>query len=172
MADQKPGVDNSGNPAAVATIKAYIALVRAKMRDYPELNRLVAGQETSDRQIALALLAALDDYNSTPPLLPDVSLTAFPSKELLVTGAIIEVLESVGLLQTRNHMNYSDGQGIQVGVNDKAPQLLQWANNFRSRYEQKKGRLKVAINLKEALGAPTGVSSEYLAIHGFLDELD
>lgn len=146
-----------------------IAAVRAKMRDYAQLNRLVAGQETSDRQIAFAIMEAIDDFNTTPPLIGSFTLDTFPSTSLLINGAVIFTLESVGLLQTRNQMNYSDGQGVQVGVNDKAPMLMQWIGRFQQQYENKKMRLKQAINLNHALNGG-GVSSEYSLVNGYFSD--
>lgn len=166
-------------PSLAGTVKrgmppklvAVIGMVRAKLRDYPELNRLVAGHETSDRQIAMALIEALDDWNTSPPLIEGVTLESHPSVSLLVNGTIIHVLESVALLQTRNQMNYSDGQGVQTGVNDKSPMLLQWIQMFTQQYEQKKLRLKKAMNLNGALNGG-GVPSEYSIINGYFDNLE
>jgi hypothetical protein len=146
----------------------FINLVRAKLRDYPELNRLIAGQETSDRMIALAAMEAVDDYNTTPPLLSVVSFENFPSISLLINGTIINIIESLGLLQIRNHLTYSDGQGVQVGVSDKAPQLYQWLQLFISKYETKKTALKKAINLSGAMTG-AGVPSEYRYVNGLWD---
>ena len=147
-----------------------ISLIRAKMRDYPELNRLIEGRETSDREIAFAIMETIDDFNSTPPLIAGFSIESFPSVSLLIRGSIINIIESVGLLQTRNQMSYSDGQGVQVSVSDKAPMLMQWANLFKSQYEQKKFRLKQALNLQGALNG-SAVPSEYVFINGYFDEL-
>ena len=158
---------NKGLPQKLINV---IALVRAKLRDYPELNRLIEGRETSDREIAFAVMDAIDDFNTTPPLLGAYSLESFPSISLLIQGSLINILQSVGLLQTRNQMSYSDGQGIQVSVSDKAPMLLQWMNLFSNQYEQKKFRLKQALNLGGALNG-SGVSSEYLFVNGYFDEL-
>lgn len=148
-----------------------IALVRAKMRDFPELNRLIEGRETSDREIAFAIMECVDDFNSTPPLLGTFTIENFPSVSLLINGAIINVLASVGLLQTRNQMSYSDGQGVQVSVSDKGPQLMNWMNLFTQTYEQKKFRLKQALNLGNALNG-SSVPSEYAIINGYFDQLD
>jgi len=149
----------------------FINLVRAKMRDYPELNRLIAGQETSDRMIALAIMEAIDWFNTTPPLLGNnYKLSTFPSKSLLLRGTIICILESIGILQTRNHLVYSDGQGIQVGVSDKAPELMRWLGLFTSQYEKKVTDLKKAINLDGALNG-SGVHSEYTVVNGYWDYL-
>ena len=147
-----------------------IALVRAKLRDFPELNRLIEGRETSDREIAFAIVDAIDDFNTTPPLLGSYTIENFPSMSLLIRGAIINVLESVGLLQTRNQMSYSDGQGVGVGISDKTPLLLNWIQLYQGQYEQKKFRLKQALNLGNALNG-SGVPSEYVLINGYFDDL-
>tara|TARA_Y100000114_G_scaffold157273_1_gene188688 strand:- start:3628 stop:4158 length:531 start_codon:yes stop_codon:yes gene_type:complete len=147
-----------------------IALVRAKLRDYPELNRLIEGRETSDKEIAFAIMEAIDDFNTTPPLIGSYNLESFPSMSLLIRGTIINILESVGLLQTRNQMSYSDGQGVGVGISDKTPLLLNWIQLYQGQYEQKKFRLKQALNLGGALNGG-GVPSEYVLINGYFDDL-
>lgn len=165
-----PSIKTSTSNGLPAHVVKLIGIVRARLRDYPELNRLIAGHETSDRDIALALAEAVDDFNTSPPLIENYRLENFPSVSLLIKGAIIRVLESVGLLQTRNHLVYSDGQGIQVGVSDKAPQIMSWLNMFVNSYEQKKVRLKRALNLKGALNG-SAVPSEYEYINGFYDDV-
>jgi hypothetical protein len=141
----------------------YVMLVRNFMRDFPELNRLIAGEEHSDRLIAWAVLDALNDINTTPPL-QSFTLDSFPSSHILLRGAVISLLESVGLLQTRNHLTFSDG-GIQVGVSDKTPLIQSWIQLFTNKYEQKKKDLLIALNIENAWGP--GVSSEYLWTNGF-----
>jgi hypothetical protein len=145
-------------------LQQFITLVRAYLRDYAELNRLIAGQEHSDRMIAWAILDAIDDWNSTPPLIPAVSLQNFPSKSLLLRGTVISLLESIGLLMSRNHLTFSDG-GIQVGVSDKTPLIQSWIQLFGNRYEEKKQKLKIALNIEGGWGE--GVHSEYLWTNGF-----
>jgi len=149
-------------------VPKFINLVRAQMRDFPELNRLISGVETSDRMIALCMMQTIDDFNLTPPLIEGYGITNFPSISLLVWGTIIYILMSVGILQVRNHLQYTDGQGIQVSVSDKAPQLMQWANMYQQMYEQKKLQLKKALNLKGALNG-SAVPSEYRYISGLWD---
>ena len=160
------GAAKKGLPKKLAQL---IAMVRTKMRDFPELNRLIEGQETSDREIAFALIETIDDFNSTPPLIQSYGVEDFPSPSLLIRGAIINVMESVGILQTRNHMSYSDGQGVQVSVSDKAPMLMQWVQLYLSQYERKKLRLKKALNLKGALNG-SSLSSEYKYLDGLFDD--
>ena len=142
-------------------------MVRLFLRDFPELNRLVAGEESGDRMIAWATADALSDFNGTPPL------TIFSLEELLQRNqqhlllrmTVESLVESVGLLQTRNHLNYSNG-GINVGVNDKTPMLMNWLQYFKATTEQKKQRVKVALNIEQILGpSNSGVHSELWAVN-------
>ena len=141
----------------------FVSVVRLFLRDYPELNRLIKGQEHSDRQILWALEDAVEDFNTTPPI-TGFTLSNFPSRHLLLRATVISLLESVGLLMTRNHLTFSDG-GIQVGVSDKTPLIQAWLQIFTNKYEEKKQRLKVAMNIEGGWGA--GVHSEYLWTNSF-----
>lgn len=144
-------------------LEQFVALVRAYMRDYPELNRLIKGEEHSDRLIAWAVIDAMDDFNSTPPM-TNYQLHNFPSKHILLRGTVISLLESIGLLMTRNHITFSDG-GIQVGVSDKTPLIQAWIQLLTNKYEEKKQRLKIALNIEGGWGG--GMHSEYLWVNGF-----
>jgi hypothetical protein len=156
-----PGV----SPATVA----FVALVRNYLRDFTELNRIVAGEESSDRQILWAIFDALSDFNGTPPFLGNVAIEQLLEKSqhgLLLRMTVCSLVESVGLLQTRNHINYSNG-GISVGVNDKTPMLMNWLQYYKSTTEQMKQRVKVSMNIEGILGSSNvGVMSEYWAING------
>lgn len=156
-------------PDADLELSNFVQQVRSYTRDYPELNRLIAGVESSNRQIIWALFDAIDDFNTTPPLIGNFSLADFPSKSLLIRGTVISLLESIGLLQTRNHIAFQDG-GLQVGVNDKTPFIMNWLQLLKGSYEEKKTRLKVAMNMQIALNGSTGLWSEYAYIQGFYGE--
>lgn len=157
---------SDGIPNAGLELNNFVQSIRTFIRDYPELNRLISGVENSNRQIVWAIADALDDFNTTPHP-TRFSLENFPSKSLLVRGTVITLLESVGLLQTRNHLQFSDG-GIQVGVSDKTPFIQSWIQLFRNSYEEKKQRLKVSINIESAWGG--GVYSEYRFVNNFYGE--
>lgn len=153
-----------GIPGVTQTFRDFVQMVRLYLRDFPELNRLVAGEESSDRQIAWAIMDALSDFNGTPPFLGTFvleDLLQLNQQALLLRMTVTSVIESVGLLQTRNHLNYSNG-GTTVGVNDKTPMLMNWLQQFKATTEQMKQRVKVAINIGNMLGGcGTGVHSEY-----------
>lgn len=150
-------------PSHNIALEQFVGTIRLFMRDYPELNRLFQGEEHSDRVIAWAAIDALDDFNTTPPM-TNYQFGNFPSKSLLRLGTVINLLESIGLLMTRNHLNVSDG-GVQVGLSDKTPLIQSWIQLFTNKYEAKKDRLKVALNIEGGWGG--GVHSEYLSTSGF-----
>ena len=147
-------------------MKEVIQLVRMYLRDYPELNRLVAGVESDSRFIAWAINDAIDDWNITPPVLYSVrSVADHPAISLLVRRAAIALLESVAILQIRNHLSYSDGQGATVNASDKAPMLQSMITMLERRYETAKTKVKIAINIEGGWGV--GVHSEILFTSGY-----
>jgi hypothetical protein len=153
-------------PRANLQLDAFVDTVRSFLRDYPELNRLIAGVESSNRQIVWAIIDCLDEYNTTPPF-TQFGLSDFPSRSLLLRGTVCTLLESIGLLQTRNHLQFSDG-GLTVGINDKTQFIQSWLSIFRSAYEDKKIKLKVAYNIETAWGG--GIHSEFRFINNFYGE--
>lgn len=150
------------------TFKAFVQAVRFYLRDHAELNRLVAGEETSDPMIAWCVLDALSNFNGQTPI-THYSLEELIEKQqqhLLLRMTVECVIESVGLLQTRNHINYSDG-GLNVGVNDKTPLLQNWLQYYRAFTEQRLQKVKVALNIESILGpGNAGAHSELWAING------
>ena len=87
----------------------FIGQVRDYMRDFPEFNALVDGEETSDGLISLCADLAADDFSSTMPPIGNFTVETHPSLYLLLLGTVIQVLRSAGILQARNNLNYSDG---------------------------------------------------------------
>jgi hypothetical protein len=150
------------------TVKTFVQVMREFLRDFPELNRLTAGNETNNRLLAWCVMDAVSKFNGTPHFTNYTldELLAMNQQHLMVRLTTISVLESVGQLQTRNHINYSDG-GLNVGVNDKTPLIMGWLQYFRASADQLLQRTKVAINMGNILGAShSGVFSEYWAING------
>jgi hypothetical protein len=143
-----------------------VAKVRARLRDYPALNRLTKGEETSDRFIALELWNTISDWNATPPPIPNASVVDFPYEAALIDGTVGRVLESVALLGGRNAMSYSDGR-VSVNGAAKSGTALQQASYFIQKYERVRDRAKPAINIANALGS-AGVGSDYSYIN-FVD---
>jgi hypothetical protein len=157
-----------GIPGISPSMQMFIGIVRGYLRDHAELNRLIAGEETNDTMIAWAIMDALSDFNGTPPNLGTFALDDLLQRNLhalLLRMTVCTILESVGLLQTRNHINYSTG-GTNVGLNDKTPMIMNWINLLKPGCEQMKQRVKTAMNVEGILGAShSGVRSEYSAIN-------
>jgi len=143
------------------TKQQYVGMLRKFLRDIDELNRLLDRKESSDNQLELALDMAMDDWNNTPPPLYIVDYSNFPSPNLLLRGAVIQVLTSAGILYSRNKLDYNDG-GIAVRVSDQAAEYIGWLNMIYVDYEKKKLALKMAINLAACWG---NVYSEYSQIN-------
>lgn len=153
-------------PKSEMKIEEFIQTVRLYLRDYRELNRLIDGVEHSNRQIVWAIMDVIDDYNTTPPF-TRYTLFQFPSRSLLLRGVACALLESLGILQTRNHLNFSDG-GLTVGLHDKTEYIQRWLQLLKNQYEEKKKAIKVAINIESAWGG--GIHSEYRFVNNFYGE--
>jgi len=132
------------------------------IRDDEKLNRLIEGRESSPAQLRMALEDSLDDWNTTPPPIAHISYETHPSRRLLIRGAVIEILESAGILMSRNRLDYNDG-GITVRISDKAGDYSQWITSVVNRYERKKLEIKRSINVGLGWGY---VESEYSTING------
>jgi hypothetical protein len=153
--------------AVSPSMRTFTAIVRAYLRDYAELNRLVAGQETNDTLVQWSILDAISRFNGTPHF-TNFTLDDILGRNLhflLLRMTVESIIQSVGLLQTRNHINYSDG-GLNVGVNDKTPLLQSWLQLFGAYTEQTLTRVKVALNIESILGPENvGVHSEAFAVN-------
>lgn len=160
-------------PGASAEFQQFLSTVRLFLRDFPELNRLVAGEETSDRMLAWAAIDAISDFNGTPPDLGTYTFSDLMAKNqhsLLRIGTVLNVLYSVGILQTRNHLPFSDG-GLNVAVSDKTPLIQSWIQMLERRWDSQKNRVKTAWNIESLLGGSVGAHSEYFALSGYYVDL-
>lgn len=158
-------LDGLQQPSSAA-LRSHIQAVRLFMRDFSELNVLTRGQESSDRMILWCTLDFLSDFNGTPPLTTYTleQLFALQLQHFAIRGTVIGLLQSVGILQTRNHLPFSDG-GLSVSINDKAPQIQSWLQLLQSAYEQKKRLIKTALNVDQLLDdGPGGLHSDYFAL--------
>jgi hypothetical protein len=139
-------------------------LLRLFLNDTPELNRLIRQQESDDTKLDLAIDLAIDDFNITTPILSAYKITNFPSIYLLMYGAVIQVLRSAGILQSRNELAYSSG-GVSVRIFDKTQLYQSWIAQFVADYERKKSNMKISFNIANALAG--GVASEYSILNYF-----
>jgi hypothetical protein len=163
------GLDEPGLPGASVVFNHFVARVRLFMRDYPQLNRLVEGEETDDRMIAFSIYDAISEFNSTDPDIGLYGFSDFMTKNWqrpLMLGTVLMILESVGLLQTRNHLPFSDG-GLNVAVSDKTPLLQNWIQLFQMKWDKFRYTKKMALNIGSLFQDPGGVSSELFVVNGY-----
>lgn len=140
------------------TFDSILEEVRAYLRDYAQLNRLLKAEETSDRQFRWFIIEVVDDFVTSPPPLGKLSITNIP-RSILLRGVIAEALKSAAVLNLRNALQYTDG-GFSVDL-DKHREMLALAGFFGQEYEEKKRKWKIALNISRALGSAVGVHSEY-----------
>lgn len=146
-------------------IREWLILkVRDYLRDHPELNNLIEGEETGSRLISQCMDRVVEDFNSSPPPIRRYKLEQFPSVSLLLDGTICHILRSKAIQFSRNSLQYSDG-GINVSDQEKSREYLAIAEIFCRQYSESRDRLKIAKNISIALGDsggdPGGVPSEY-----------
>lgn len=142
-------------------LRFLIDYIRDFLRDHPELNRLVDGKEHSDRLIAMAIF---DTVERVRAMSPPVDVGGLPIN-ILRMGATIFLLQSLGLLMTRNQLNYKTGSGTGIGIQDKTPLLMNWIQMFQQEFREAAKEWKISQNLSRALGG-SGTFSEYSLING------
>ena len=153
-----PLFDGDSNSAVALDCRTKI---RSFIRDVPAANALLGTQETPDILIDFCIDLALDDFNTSPPLIGSYNMKNHPSQSILMIGAIIWILKSAGLQQSRNQLDYASG-GITVAASNKTPLYQSWLSIFMQEYEAKKANLKKSINAEQAYG---GVESEYMSVN-------
>lgn len=151
-------------PSYQRTMEQLVSMMRLYLRDYPHLNRLIEGEETSDRMIAWAILDAIQDFNTTPPFIGNIGIDSLVSVPMLRDKVICTILESLYILQTRNQVNYSDG-GISFSISDKGQALYAFIQLLNQRYDMRVAKMKAALNVEMAMTGE-GVLSEYFVING------
>lgn len=145
------------HPEATRRMNKAKKYLRLFLRDTPELNRLTRKEESDDEMLQFALDMAIDDWNTTTPVIGNYSIANFPSLYLLLHAAAIQILKSQGLYQARNQLQYNSG-GSSFSRSDKTQIYMAWMTNFSNEYELKKRNLKLQQNISRGWG---GVSSEY-----------
>lgn len=157
---------------------SLILSIRNFMRDKPELNRLIAGHETTDQTILVCMESAADEWNSTPPTgISTITITSsgtdVTGRELKIVGiptnlkwlflekVMCKILLSVLLLRARNILSYTDN-GVQVADEQGTYQaeigLLQM---MEQKTNTQFSRHLMAQNMNQLLGTDGGLGSAY-----------
>ena len=149
---------------------AMINMLRAYVRDFAPINRLLDGEESKDRDLALAVYRALEDFNGTPPPV-HLNLQQVIDNhlvDLLLRGAACKLMESVVLNYARNEVQFTDA-GVSVKVSDKFPIFMNWYGTIKPQWDVEKQQAKYSLNMNEIVSTEAGgLFSEYWLINSLL----
>jgi hypothetical protein len=149
---------------------ALINMLRAYVRDFAPINRLIDGEESKDRDLALAIYRAVEDFNGTPPPV-HLSLQQIIDNhlvDLILRGAACKLMESVVLNYARNEVQFTDA-GVSVKVSDKFPIFMNWYGTIKPQWDVEKQQTKYSLNMNEIVTTEAGgLFSEYWLINSLL----
>lgn len=140
--------------------KQLVRQVRRLIQDYPEVNEIFEGEETSDMQLARFLVDMIDDWNYTPPLAPSaminaVSLVKSPSlsgaRKWVVDAAAARAMKSTIMKLARNDMPYTAGN-VTIQPNSVWRNLQPIVQDIEIQYREFRDRYKISKNSEAAYG--------------------
>lgn len=140
--------------------KQLVRQVRRLIQDYPEVNEIFEGEETSDMQLARFLVDMIDDWNYTPPLAPSaavnaVSLVKSPSlggaRKWIVDAAAARAMKSVIMKLARNDLPYTAGN-VTIQPNSVWRNLQPVVQDIEIQYREFRDRYKISKNSEAAYG--------------------
>lgn len=141
----------------------FLAAVRLRMLDYPDLNRIVSGSEADDAMILAAVSLAMSRVNHTPPLLANLEIYQVPA-HILIGLTVGEILSSLTILYARNDVTFSTGStSVQLPQANTYPQL---AAALLGTATRELTEWKTARNLQQGIDATTGIASHLSMLTG------
>lgn len=129
--------------------------LRAKLRDYPEINYLYQSEESADHELARCIYEALEEMNLLPPVFDQGwTFQTIPARMIraLLDLSVVRVLHEVMIWMARNEFRYTTGNtSIQLfdrwrSFQALVPMLEQRTNNLVTAG-------KVAINCDAGWGS-------------------
>lgn len=151
---------------------SMINMLRAYVRDFAPLNRLLANEESKDRDLALAVYRAVEDFSGTPP--PNYytlqTLIQHHKMDLLLRGAACKLIESVVFQYARNEISFTDA-GVSVKISDKAPIFINIYGMLLNQWTAEKKETKISMNMMDIVTSyPSGVFSEFWLVNSILNQ--
>lgn len=127
--------------------KLTVGDVRAFLYDRcAEDNRLLNSTQWTDDQIMNAMQLAVDEFNSTPPVITHRTTVNFPWKTEWLKGTAAYLLRSEALRQVRNQASYQTGT-VTVNDSDKGPVLAQMGDALYKEWMTWVQAMKRQINI-------------------------
>lgn len=138
-----------------------IAQVRMQVYDTSgQQNELLDDLEFSDVVIARCMERAVQDWNQMPPRLSrDLSVSNFPFKSNLCTGASGYLFRMASYRYMRNQMRHSNG-GLTMDDNDKGQMYMQLAANALQEWKNWVQVKKSQINMMQCMGSTSDIYME------------
>lgn len=130
--------------------------VRLYIKDDPAANYLITGEEFSNDRIALAIELTVDTFNFITPA-TSFTLESFPSKAILLYGALANLYSGQAAMAARNQLSYSDG-GITIPIEERFQLYQSLAAQYGQQYSDMSKQWKIQHNMESGWG---GVSSDY-----------
>ena len=132
--------------------------IRTYIQDQAATNYLLAAEEFSDIEYALAIELAVSEWNMLSPMSSDTVYTLdFRFKSLFMNGALGKLYLGAATKRARNQMEYTDG-GLTVNVEERADIYLSLANMYISSFRDTAKQAKININMESGY---SHVSSDY-----------
>jgi hypothetical protein len=128
-----------------------VSEVREFIKDKPEFNHLLDGEEFSPVQINMSIELAIDHFNGEIPV-SNYSNNDFPKKDLLMSGTLYKLMSGASALLARNHMSFSDG-GLQIPVEERITLYQSLAEMYKVDFETRTQKWKINNNIETGWGS-------------------
>lgn len=121
------------------------------LRDFPDYNILLGDVQFTEEDINDAIKFAIDEFNALAPI-TNYTHENFPNDWLLLLGTAAHLLKSEAFLQLRNMATYADGDVQNIGVDDKGPAYMNFAQALRDEWIANAQRFKQQLNMENGYG--------------------
>ena len=129
--------------------------LRAKLRDYPEVNYLYQAEESSDPDLARILYEALEDLNLMGPVFDTAwTFMDIPTRavRLVLDLAVCRTLNEVALWMARNEFQYQSGN-TSIKLFDRWRSYMQLQPMLKAQADAAAKAFKVATNVNLGWGS-------------------
>lgn len=141
-----------------------IANIRTYVKDKPELNILLQGDEqSSDDLVTLCMNLAVEMFNGVTPNTM-FTLDTFPNATILLYGTLHHLAIGEIERQLRNQVDFQ-AQGLNIAIDNKAPVYQQLASFYRNLFDSETKTFKMYLNTEQAWGESF---SPYARINDFI----
>jgi hypothetical protein len=136
--------------------------VRRFMRDRPDYNILLDAVDYTQDDINQGIEMVTSRYNVFTPQTNLLAQSWPPHMQyVLLLGVAAYLIKSSAFLQLRNQATYQDGDVAPIGIDDKYPLYIQFAQVLDAEWSQLVQQVKIQNNLESAYG---NLSSGYVNV--------